>query len=176
MRIITLGILLAGFLMVAPGAMAKDNFCAECHTQGEIAATGNLMEWDASIHQVVGGTICPGVLELKKEAYFTESRLAKYDVSLTDLEHSMRRWPENMRTDLTKQNIKYAEMKNLPHRSINSMSGKNLKIKKGMHGVYEKLNKLRGDYGMEKVLGYSLVGTMIIMFMMFLALKNTLKE
>jgi len=176
MRIITLGILLAGLLLVAPAAMAGDNFCSECHTKGEIASFGDVMAWEGSIHQEVSGTICPGVKELKKEAYFTESRGVKYNEFLTHMEHQTRRWPEIMRQDLVKQQISYYELRNLPQMSIGSVAAKNLKIKKGMHGVYEKLNKIRGDYGMEKVLGFSLVGTMLIMLMVFLALKNTLKE
>jgi len=176
MRIISIVTLLAGLLLIAPAAFAADNFCAECHTKGEIAKFGDVMNWDGSIHEDVGGTICPGVLQLKKETYFTESRGAKYNVFLTELEEQTRRWPNELRKDLAKEQIKFSELKNLPHSSINSVSGPNMKIKKGIHGVYEGLNKLRGDYGMEKVLGYSLVGTVLIMLMVFLALKNTLKE
>jgi hypothetical protein len=175
MRLITITLVLAALLLISAQANAKDNFCAECHTSMEIAAFGNVMEWDKSVFQA-RETLCPGVLELKKEAFFAESRMVKYDEFLTELEHTTRRYPEYMREDLVKQGVKYEELASMTPSSIGGIAGPNLKVKKGMHGVYETLNKLRGDFGLEKVMGYSLLGTMIVSLLFAFGLKNTLKE
>lgn len=175
MRLIPITLVLAALLLITAQANAKDNFCAECHTSMEIASFGNVMEWDKSVFQAKE-TLCPGVLELKKEAYFTESRLAKYDEFLTEMEHTTRRYPEYMREDLVKQGVKYAELASITPTSIGSIAGPNMKVKKSIGGLYETLNKLRGDYKLEKVMGYSLLGTMILSLLFALGLKNTLKE
>ncbi|HEX9860484.1 MAG TPA: hypothetical protein VGB23_04720, partial [Nitrospirota bacterium] len=70
----------------------------------------------------------------------------------------------------------YEELASMTPSSIGGIAGPNLKVKKGMHGVYETLNKLRGDFGLEKVMGYSLLGTMIVSLLFAFGLKNTLKE
>jgi len=163
-------------LFLAGQAQAKDNFCAECHTSSEMAAFGNVMKWDRSIFQAKDNTVCPGVLELKREAFFTESRLVKYDVFLTELEHQARRYPEYMREDLVKQGVKYEDLASQMPTSIAAVTGPNLKIKKSMHEIYEKTNKLRGDHKMEYVVGASLLITVLLMLLFALGLKNTIKE
>ena len=171
------GALIAACLLALCGtAQAKDNLCGECHTAKEIASFGNVLNWDRSIFQVKD-TPCPGILELKRDAYFTESRLAKYDEFLTHLEHQTRRYPEYMKEELVKNAVKYADLASVMPTSIEAFTGPDLKIKKDMHSeAYEKLNKLRGDYGLEKVMGLALFGVLLVTFLMFLGLKNTLKE
>jgi hypothetical protein len=169
-------LMVMALLFLAGQAQAKDNYCAECHISSEIAAFGNVMKWDRSIFQAKDNTVCPGVLDLKREAYFSESRLVKYDVFLTELEHQARRYPEYMREDLVKQGVKYEDLVSLTPTSIESVTGPNLKIKKSMHEVYEKINKLRGDHKMEYVIGGSLLITLLLMLLFSLGLKNTIKE
>ena len=171
------GTLLAACLLAISGpAQAKDNYCGECHTGKEIASFGNVLHWDRSIYQVKD-TPCPGILELKRDAYFTESRLVKYDEFLTHLEHKTRRYPEYMREDLDKSAVQYADLASVMPASIEAFSGPDLRIKKDINSnVYEKLNKLRGDYSMEKVIGFGLFGVLLVSFLMSLGLKNTLKE
>jgi len=60
--------------------------------------------------------------------------------------------------------------------SIASVAGPNLKIKKSMHEIYAKVNKLRGDDHLEYVLGITLFVTMLLSLLFALGLKNTLKE
>lgn len=175
MRLIPITLVLAALLLIAGPACAKDNFCAECHTASEVAAAGNLMKWDRSVFQAKE-TLCPGVLELKKEAFFSESRLANYDEFLTELEEHTRRYPEYMREDLVKQSVSYAELASVTPASIGSVAGANLKLKKNMHSIYDTMNKLRGDYKLEKVMGYGLLSTMIASLLFAFGLKNTLKE
>lgn len=163
-------------LFVPVYAAAKDNYCAECHTAGEIASFGSLMTWDRSIYQEQKSTLCPGLFELKKEQYFTESRLLKYNQFLTDLDEQTMRYPEYMREDLVKYNIQYADLRAKDVDSIDSFAGPNLKIKKGMGEIYENINKLRDDYKMEKVIGLGLLAVMIISLLFFLGLKKTVKE
>ncbi len=173
------GIFIAAVLIVLfiPAyAAAKDNYCAECHTAGEIASFGSLMKWDRSIYQEQKSTLCPGLFEIKKEQYFTESRLLKYNQFLSDLEEQTMRYPEYMRADLVKYNIKYADLRTKDVDSIDSFAGPNLKIKKGMGEIYEKINKLRDDYKLEKVIGLGLLVVMIVSLLFFLGLKKTVKE
>ncbi len=166
----------ACLLAICGTAQAKDNLCGECHTQKEMASFGNVLQWDRSIYQVKD-TMCPGLLELKRDAYFTESRLVKYDEFLTHLEHQTRRYPEYMREDLDKGAVAYADLAGVMPTSIEAFSAPDLKIKKDMQSaVYEKLNNLRDDYRLEKVIGLGLFGVLIVMFLMSLGLKNTLKE
>ena len=96
-------------LFLATQAYAKDNFCGECHTAREVAGFGNVMAWDRSIFQEKD-TLCPGILELKKEAYFTESRLGKYNMFLTEMEEKTRRYPEYIREDLVKDGVQLASL------------------------------------------------------------------
>jgi len=175
MKLLSVALVLTALLLITAQAQAKDNFCAECHTSTEIAAFGDVMRWDQSIFQEKD-EICPGVLELKKEAFFTESRLVKYDEFLTELEHETRRYPEYMRQDLVKQGVKYADLAQGTPMSIASVAGPNLKIKKSMHEIYAKVNKLRGDDHLEYVLGITLFVTMLLLLLFSLGLKNTLKE
>ncbi len=167
----------AGLVLYAGQALAKDNFCAECHTAKEVAAFGNVLDWNKSIYQEKN-TICPGLFELKKDAYFTESRLAKYDEFLTTLEEKTRRYPEYMREDLDQSAITYADLVSGPAPdSISSFAGPDLKIKKALQeNVYSKLEKLQDDYRMEKIIGLALIGTMLLTLLMNLGLKNTLKD
>lgn len=167
--------LVVGLVMTASQAFAKDNFCAECHTANEVAAFGNMLEWDRSVFQVKD-TLCPGMLELKKDTYFTESRLVNYRESLVKLEEETRRYSVYKEEDLDRYAVKYADLAAVSPTSISAFAGPNLKIKKQVHEVYENLNKLRGDYRMEKVIGFGLVGVMLITFLLHLGLKNTLKE
>ncbi|MBI5694573.1 MAG: hypothetical protein HZC51_02380 [Nitrospirae bacterium] len=167
--------LVVGLAMFATQAFAKDNYCAECHTADEVAAFGNVIEWDRSVFQVKD-TLCPGMLELKKDAYFTESRLANYREFLKETEESTRRYTVYKEEDLDRIAVKYADLASVSPASIGSFTGPNLKIKKSVHEIYENLNKLRGDYRMEKVVGFGLVGVMLITFLLHLGLKNTLKE
>ena len=167
----------AGLVLLAGHAYAKDNLCGECHTQAEMASFGGVMRWDRSVFQD-RNTICPGMLELKKDMYFTESRLAKYDVQLDTLETNTRRYPEYMREDLAKSAVAYADLLSSPvPTSIDAFGGPDLKIKKGLHAnVYDKVNKLSDDYTMEKVVGLGLMGVMLVMLLLFFGLKNTVKE
>ncbi|MGA2191965.1 MAG: hypothetical protein ABSG42_01140 [Nitrospirota bacterium] len=169
------GLLLAGLVLASSQAFAKDNLCTECHTSREVASFGNVMGWDRSIYQEKG-TLCPGIIELKKENYFTESRLVKYNEFLTHLEHQTRRYPEYLREDLVSYGVKYADLASGTPASIDEFAVPNLKIKKNIHSVYEKLNNLRDDYKMEKVIGLGLLGVTLIAFLFFLGLKNTIKE
>ncbi len=175
MKLLSVTLVLTALLLMTAQAHAKDNYCAECHTSSEMAAFGNVMQWDQSIYQEKD-ELCPGVFELKKEAFFTESRLLKYDEFLTELEHETRRYPEYMRQDLVKQGVKYADLAGGTPSSIASVAGPNLKIKKSMHEIYEKVNKLRGDDHMEYVLGITLFVTVLLSLLFALGLKNTLKE
>jgi hypothetical protein len=135
-----------------------------------------VLAWDRSVYQVKD-TQCPGLLELKRDAYFTESRLVKYDEYLTHLEHNTRRYPEYMREDLDRSAVAYADLASVVPTSIEAFSAPDLKIKKDMHSaVYEKLNKLRDDYRLEKVVGLGLFCALLVSFLIFLGLKNTLKE
>lgn len=167
----------ASLVLYAGQALAKDNFCAECHTAKEVAAFGNVLDWNKSIYQEKN-TICPGLFELKKEAYFTESRLAKYDEFLTKLEDNTRRYPEYMREDLDQSAITYADLVSGPAPvSISAFADPNLKIKKALQeNVYGKLEKLQDDYKMEKVIGLALIGIMLLTLLMNFGLKNTLKD
>ncbi|MHB8173994.1 MAG: hypothetical protein ACYDFU_05990 [Nitrospirota bacterium] len=163
-------------LFIPAYAAAKDNYCAECHTAREISSFGSLTKWDRSIYQQQKDTLCPGLFEIKKEQYFTESRLLKYDQFLTQLEEQTRRYPEYLRTDLVKYGVQYADLKSKDVDSIDSFAGPNLKIKKGMGEVYENINKLRDDYKMEKVIGFALLVVIIVSLLFFLGLKKTVKE
>jgi len=174
MKLIPKTLLAAALLLLATQAYAKDNLCGECHTSKEIAAFGNVMSWDRSVFQSKD-TLCPGILELKKEAYFTESRLVKFDELLTELEHKTRRYPEYMRADMDGYAVQYAGLATVTPTSIDSIAGPNLKIKKKMHEVYETMNKLKDNYKMEKVIGFGLAGVMLILLLFSLGLKNTLK-
>ncbi len=174
MKLIPKTLLAASLLLLATQAYAKDNFCGECHTSKEVASFGNIMNWDKSVYQVKD-SLCPGVLELKKEAYFTESRLVKFDEFLTELEHKTRRYPEFMREDMDKYSVQYAELATVTPTSIGSIAGPNLNIKKKIHDVYQTMNKLKDDFKMEKVFGFGLAGVMLISLLFFLGLKNTLK-
>ena len=177
-RTLTFFLLFAASLVLFAGqALAKDDFCAECHTSKEVAAFGNVLDWNKSIYQEKN-TICPGLFELKKEAYFTESRLVKYAGFLTNLEENTRRYPEYMREDLDKSAIVYADLVSGPAPdSISSFTGPDLKINKALQSnVYEKLNKLRDDYTMEKVIGLALIVTMLLTLLIYFGLKNTLKD
>ena len=73
MRLIPITLVLDALLLFTTQASAKDNFCAECHTSMEIASFGNVMGWDRSVFQEKD-SLCPGVLDLKREAYFSGSR------------------------------------------------------------------------------------------------------
>ncbi|HLB25209.1 MAG TPA: hypothetical protein VJM83_02650 [Nitrospirota bacterium] len=161
--------------LIASEAYAKDNLCGECHTAKEVASFGDVLGWDRSIYQVKD-TLCPGILELRKDTYFTESRLAKYNEFLTHMEHETRRYPEYLREDLDKYGVAYADLLSFTPASIEDFAGPNLKIKKNVHGLYEKFNKLRDDYTLEKVIGWALVGVMLISLLVFMGLKNTIKE
>ena len=175
MKLIPRTLIAVSLLILATQAYAKDNYCGECHTAREMAGFGNVMGWDRSIYQEKG-TLCPGVMELKKEAYFTESRLAKYNLFLTELEENTRRYPEYIREDLVKDGVQYHELATVNPTSIGGITGPNLKIKKKINEVYTTLNKLRDDYTMEKVIGIGLVLVMLLTLLLSLGLKNTLKE
>jgi len=175
MKLIPKALIVLGMICLATQAYAKDNFCAECHTASEVAAFGRVMNWEKSIYQVKD-TRCPGLLELKKGAYFTESQLVKYDMYLTELEGKTRRYPEYIREDLDKGTVAYVDLAGTVPTSIDGVAGPALKIKKSIHGAYETLNKLRDDYTLEKVVGLGLVLTLVVMLLFSLGLKNTLKE
>lgn len=160
--------------MTAAEAYAKDNLCGECHTAREMAAMGGMMGWDRSIYQQKD-TNCPGVLELKKDAYFTESRLVRYNELLNKMEEKTRRYPEFIREDLDRFSVSYAEMGSATPASIEESTGPVLKLKKKINEVYQTINKLREDYRMEKVMGFAFLGTLLVMLLIFLGLKNTLK-
>jgi hypothetical protein len=162
-------------LLTPAFAAAKDNYCGECHTAREIASFGSLTKWDRSIYQQKD-TLCPGLFDLKKEQYFTESRLLKYDNFLTTMEEQTRRYPEYLREDLVKYGVQYADLKSQNVDSIDAFAVPNLKIKKNLGEVYETYNKLREDYGMEKVIGLGLLAVLIISLLFFLGLKKTVKE
>jgi hypothetical protein len=162
-------------LLTPAFAAAKDNYCGECHTAREIASFGSLTKWDRSIYQEKD-TLCPGLFDLKKEQYFTESRLLKYDNFLTAMDEQTRRYPEYLREDLVKYGIQYADLKSQNVDSIDAFAVPNLKIKKNLGEVYETYNKLREDYGMEKVIGLGLLAVLIISLLFFLGLKKTVKE
>ena len=175
MKLIPITLLVLGMLLLSTGAYAKDNFCGECHTSGEVAAFGKVMDYDKSIYQVKD-TRCPGLIELKKGAYFTDSWLIKYNKDLTLMEEQTRRYPEYIREDIDRGAVSFADLKDVQPTSIDGVAGPNLKIKKGVHGVYETMNKLREDYRLEKVVGLGLVCTMLLMLLFSFGLKNTLKE
>jgi hypothetical protein len=175
MKLISKALLVAGVLAIATQAYAKDNRCGECHTGKEIASFGNVLGWDRSIYQVKG-ELCPGVMELKKDTFFTESRLVKYNEFLTHLEHQTRRYPEYMREDLDKYGVQYAELVSFTPSSIDAFAGPDLKIKKNINEVYIKYNRASDDYKFEKVAGIGLVVTMLVLLLFFLGLKNTIKE
>jgi hypothetical protein len=162
-------------LLTPAFAAAKDNYCGECHTAREIASFGSLTKWDRSIYQEKD-TLCPGLFDLKKEQYFTESRLLKYDNFLTAMDEQTRRYPEYLREDLVKYGVQYADLKSQNVDSIDAFAVPNLKIKKNLGEVYETYNKLREDYGMEKVIGLGLLAVLIISLLFFLGLKKTVKE
>jgi hypothetical protein len=162
-------------LLTPAFAAAKDNYCGECHTAREIASFGSLTKWDRSIYQEKD-TLCPGLFDLKKEQYFTESRLLKYDNFLTVMDEQTRRYPEYLREDLVKYGVQYADLKSQTVDSIDAFAVPNLKIKKNLGEVYETYNKLREDYGMEKVIGLGLLAVLIISLLFFLGLKKTVKE
>jgi len=175
MKLIPKALLILGLLCLATQAYAKDNLCGECHTSREVAAFGGVTNWDRSIYQLKD-TRCPGLLEIKKGNYFTESQLVKYNENLTEMEEKTRRYPEYLREDLDKSSVAYKDLSVLTPTSIEKVAGPTLKVKKGVHEIYETLNKLRGDYKMEKVVGFGLVGSLLIAFLLVLGLKNTLKE
>lgn len=156
-------------------AYAKDNLCGECHTGSEMASFGNVLGWDRSIYQEKG-TLCPGVMELKKDTYFTESRLVKYNEFLTEMEHQTRRYPEYLREDLDNYTVQYAGLLGMTPSSIDSFAGPDLKIKKNVNEVYIKYNRAMDDYKFEKVMGIGLLATMLVFLLFFLGLKNTIKE
>ncbi len=162
-------------LLTPAFAAAKDNYCGECHTAREIASFGSLTRWDRSIYQQKD-TLCPGLFEIKKEQYFTESRLLKYDNFLTVMEEQTRRYPEYLKEDLVKYGVQYADLKSQNVDSIDAFAVPNLKIKKNLGGVYETFNKLREDYKMEKVIGLGLLAVVIISLLFFMGLKKTVKE
>ena len=162
-------------LLTPAFAAAKDNYCGECHTAREIASFGSLTRWDRSIYQQKD-TLCPGLFEIKKEQYFTESRLLKYDNFLTVMEEQTRRYPEYLKEDLVKYGVQYADLKSQSVDSIDAFAVPNLKIKKNLGGVYETFNKLREDYKMEKVIGLGLLAVVIISLLFFMGLKKTVKE
>ncbi len=172
---ITKTLVVAGIMLLATQAYAKDNRCGECHTSKEMASFGNVMGWDKSVYQEKN-TLCPGILELKKDTFFTESRLVKYDEFLTRMEEETRRYPQFLREDLTKAGVAYADLSETTPTSIEGFSGPDLKIKKNVGGVYEKFNNLRDNYKMEKVIGLGLVVVMLLAFLLSLGLKNTIKE
>ncbi len=174
MKVIPKALIVAGILLIAAQAYAKDNYCGECHTAKEIAAFGNVMAWDRSVYQAKG-SLCPGFFELKKEAYFSESRLVKFNEFLTELDEKARKYPEYMREDLDADAVQYAELATITPTSINGLADPNLKIKKKMNDVYQTINKLWDDHKMEKVMGFGLFGVMLISLLFFLGLKNTLK-
>lgn len=167
--------LVVGLAMMASQAFAKDNHCAECHTAKEVAAFGDVLGWDRSVFQVKD-TLCPGMLEFKKDTYFIGSRLVKYREFLKELEEHTRRYSVYHEEDLDRYAVQYADLVTVNPTSISAFSGPNLKIKKNIHEVYEKLNKLRGDFRMEKVIGFGLVGVMLLSLLLHFGLKNTLKE
>ena len=175
MKLIPKTLLVVGLMFLATQAYARDNFCGECHTSKELAAFGNVLAWNKNVYQGKD-TMCPGMLAINKDLYFTESRLAKFDTFLTEMEHKTRRYPEYMKEDLAKAEVAYADLAagSVPT-SIDGFSGPDLKLKKKVHEVYETYNKLMGDYSMEKVIGLLLVGTMVVSLLLFLGLKNTLK-
>lgn len=162
-------------LLTPAFAAAKDNYCGECHTAREIASFGSLTRWDRSIYQQKD-TLCPGLFEIKKEQYFTESRLLKYDNFLTVMEEQTRRYPEYLKEDLVKYGVQYADLKSQSVDSIDAFAVPNLKIKKNLGGVYETFNKLREDFKMEKVIGLGLLAVVIISLLFFMGLKKTVKE
>jgi hypothetical protein len=175
MKLISKALLIAGMLALATQAYAKDNLCGECHTSREIASFGNVLGWDRSIYQEKG-ELCPGIMELKKETFFSESRLVKYNEFLTHLEHQTRRYPEYLREDLDKYTVQYAELASVMPSSIDGFAGPNLKIKKNVNEVYTKFGRAADDYKFEKVAGIGLVVTMLVFLLFFLGLKNTIKE
>ena len=59
--------------------------------------------------------------------------------------------------------------------SIAGIAGPNLKIKKKVGDLYTNYNKLLDDYKMEKVIGFGLVGVMLLSLLLSFGLKNTLK-
>ena len=168
-------LVVAGIMLLATQAYAKDNRCGECHTSKEMASFGNVLGWDKSVYQEKN-TVCPGILELKKDTYFTESRLVKYDEFLTRMEEETRRYPQFLREDLVKAGVAYADLSETTPSSIEGFTGPNLKIKKNVGGVYEKFNNLRDNYKMEKVIGLGLVGVMLLSLLFSFGLKNTIKE
>jgi len=174
MKLIPKTLLILGLMLLATQAYAKDNFCGECHTSKEMASFSGVMEWDKSVYQGKD-TLCPGIASIKKDTYFTESRLEKYDEFLTEMEHKTRRYPEFLREDLVKSGVKYADLASVTPTSIDGFSGADLKLKKKIHEVYETYNKLADNYRMEKVMGLFLVGVMLVAFLFSLGLKNTLK-
>jgi hypothetical protein len=174
-KLISKALLIAGMLALATSAYAKDNLCGECHTQKEIASFGNVLGWDRSIYQEKG-ELCPGIMELKKETFFSESRLVKYNEFLTHLEHQTRRYPEYLREELDKYTVQYAELASVIPSSIDGFAGPNLKIKKNVNEVYTKYNRADDDYKFEKVAGIGLLVTMLVFLLFFLGLKNTIKE
>ena len=170
------GLALASLLvLVASVSYAKDNYCGECHTSKEIASFGSVMDWDKSVYQEKN-TLCPGLTEIKKGTFFTESRLVKYNESLTQMEEKTRRYAYYMKDDLTKSGVAYADLASLTPTSIDAFTTPNLKIKKGMNELYEKYNKLQDDYRMEKIIGLALIIVMLLNLLISFGLKNTLKD
>ena len=171
------GLALASLLvLVASVSHAKDNYCGECHTSKEIASFGGVMDWDKSVYQEKN-TLCPGLLEIKKGTFFTESRLVKYNEFLSEMEHKTRRYPEYMKEDLVKSGVAYADLASLTPTSIDAFATPNLKIKKAMNDdVYGKYNKLQDDYRMEKIIGLALICVMLLNLLISFGLKNTLKD
>ena len=174
MRILSGMAIAAVLVLSASVSFAKDNYCAECHTSKEIASFGAVTEWDKSVYQEKN-TLCPGITEIKRGGYFSESRFVRYNESFLEMEEKTRRYPWYMKEDLTKSGIAYADLASVTPSSIEAFTNPNLKIKKGMGELYEKYNKLQDDYGMEKIIGLALIGVMGLTFLVNLGLKNTLK-
>jgi len=170
------GLALAAVLVLAASVShAKDNYCAECHTSKEVASFGNVMGWDKSVYQEKN-TLCPGLIEIKKGTFFTESRLVKYNEYLSQMEEKTRRYSWYMKEDLVKSGVAYADLASMNPASIDAFTTPNLKIKKGMNDLYEKYNKLQDDYMMEKIIGLALIGVMLVSLLISFGLKNTLKD